>query len=300
MSELKYLQRLLFLLAMAFSLSFACVACGDDEEEELFDDPNQEQTDNGGGGSQDGGTAPTDSIMPPAEDPSLPTDSIPQTDDPSLPTDSIAGGEDEPMVPADSILVSDSHEAVDLGLPSGLKWATCNVGASSPEEYGYYFSWGETKTKSNYTNGNSTTEGLSFSRLYSRGIIGSDCNLTPAYDAATANWGSKWRMPTLDEIKELLNNCTWEWTTQSGVKGRKVTGPNGTSLFLPAAGYRYGTYLNVADSYGYYWSATPDSYSDGACYLLFSLDGCNWGKYDRYYGRSVRPVSDELLSDSEK
>ncbi len=290
MSELKYLQRLLFLLAMAFSLSFACVACGDDEEEELFDDPNQEQTDNGGGGSQDGGTAPTDSIVPPAEEPSLPTDSIPYTDDPSLPTDSIAGGEDEPMIPADSILVIGGHEAVDLGL--SVKWATCNVGASSPEEYGDYFAWGETTTKSSYTESNSTTYGLYTSELQSRGIIGSDGNLTAAYDAATANWGSKWRMPTLDEIKELKEECTWEWTTQNGVKGRKVTGPNGNSIFLPAAGGRYGSDLGNAGSYGFYWSAAPRSDSYDAYYLIFNSGYYGWLYDDRGDGLSVRPVPD--------
>lgn len=198
---------------------------------------------------------------------------------------------DEPSDNPDPIL-PDMHDAVDLGLPSGLKWATCNVGASSPEEYGDYFAWGETTTKSSYDESNSTTYGLSTSELQSRGIIGDDGNLSAAYDAATANWGGSWRMPTLDEIKELLNNCTWTWTTQNGVKGRKVTGPNGNSIFLPAAGYRLGTGLGNAGSYGYYWSATPYSNSCYEYSLSFSSDDCYWRYYYRYDGRSVRPVSD--------
>jgi len=290
MKELKYLQKLFFLLLMAFSLSFVC-ACGDDEDDEPFDEPNQGQIDNGGG-SQNGGTAPTDSIMPPVEEePVLPNDSItPPAEDPSLPNDSTSGGEDVPMVPADSILVIGGHEAVDLGL--SVKWATCNVGASSPEDYGDYFAWGETTTKSSYDRDNSTTYGVSISELQFRGIIGSDGNLTAAYDAATANWGGSWRMPTLDEIKELFNNCTRTWTTQNGVKGRKVTGPNGNSIFLPAAGGRYGSDLSNVGSNGGYWSATPYGYSGSAYLLNFDSDHYDWFDGSRYSGRSVRPVSD--------
>ena len=193
------------------------------------------------------------------------------------------------------------YEWVDLGLPSGLRWATFNVGASSPEEYGDYFAWGETTTKSSYDEDNSITYGLSTSTLQSRGIIGSDGNLTAAYDAATANWGGSWRMPTLDEIKELCNKCTWTWTTQNGVNGQLVTGPNGNSIFLPAAGDRYGTVFLGCGSRGGYWSATlGEDYSYGA-YSLYFRDGYhNWHYNYRYYGHSVRPVTDELLSDSEK
>ena len=145
---------------------------------------------------------------------------------------------------------------VDLGLPSGLLWATCNVGATLPEEYGDYFAWGETTTKTEYTEDNSLTYGLSKSELQSQGYIDSEGNLTPQYDAATANWGSSWRMPTKNELNELINNCTWTWTTQNGVKGYNVAGPNGASIFLPAAGYRNGSSLNLAGHYGHYWSST--------------------------------------------
>ena len=200
---------------------------------------------------------------------------------------------DEPSDNPDPILpepvLPDMHEAVDLGL--SVKWATCNVGASSPEEYGDYFAWGETTTKSSYTDSNSATDGVSDSELQFRGIT-SYGNLTAAYDAATANWGSKWRMPTRDEIKELNEECTWVWTTQSGVEGCKVTGPNGNSIFLPAAGNRDGTDLYLAGSYGDYWSAAPFSDSYSACTLGFSSGGYDWGYNFRSYGRSVRPVSD--------
>ena len=187
--------------------------------------------------------------------------------------------------------IINGHEWVDLGLPSGLMWATCNVGASSPEEYGDYFEWGETTTKSSY-GFNSTTYGLSTSTLQSRGIIDSDGNLTAAYDAATANWGGSWRMPTFDEMRELLDNCTWTWNTQNGVEGREVIGPNGNSIFLPAAGYRYATDLDYAGSGGYYWSATPGGDSGYAFDLHFFSSRYYW--YDNYrsVGQAVRPVSE--------
>ena len=189
-------------------------------------------------------------------------------------------------------VIVNGHEGVDLGL--SVKWATCNVGASSPEEYGDYFAWGETTTKSSYDKDNSTTYDLSTSELESRGIIGSDGNLTAAYDAATANWGGSWRIPTLNEIKELKEECTWEWTTQNGVKGRKVTGPNGNSIFLRAAGGRYGTRPNGGGFYGYYWSATPYTYSNGnyAYSLNFDSDDCGWTFNNRSRGLPVRPVTD--------
>lgn len=183
-----------------------------------------------------------------------------------------------------------AYEAVDLGL--SVRWASCNVGAESPEGYGYYFAWGETKGKSDYSSSTSVTYGLSFSELESRGIIGSDGNLTAAYDAATANWGGSWRMPTLDEMKELLDNCTWEWTTQNGVYGRKVTGSNGNSIFLPAAGYHDNTSLIYEGSYGYCWSATPYWYGYNAWALIFSSSAYVCSCTAPYAGLAVRPVSE--------
>ena len=187
---------------------------------------------------------------------------------------------------------ANNHEYVDLGLPSGLLWATCNVGASSPEAYGNYYAWGETSTKSDYSTSNCPTYVLSISQLQSQGYIDSNGNLNPQYDAATANWGGDWRMPTYDELVELKNNCTWTWTTQNGVNGYKVTSKtNGNSIFLPVTGCRNGSSLNGAESRGYYWSSTPyESGSNDAISLYF--DSSNRYMYcrHRYYGQSVRPV----------
>ena len=195
--------------------------------------------------------------------------------------------EEEPEQPGDS----NSHEYVDLGLPSGLKWATCNVGASSPEEYGDYFAWGETTTKAEYTEDNCPIYGLSISELQSQGYIDGEGNLTAQYDAATANWGGEWRMPTYDELNELNTQCTWEWTTQNGVNGYKVTGPNGNSIFIPAAGDRRGSSLYYAGIYGYYWISTPYDYSDDGAYSLgFNSSSRGMSIYGRGRGRSVRPV----------
>lgn len=175
------------------------------------------------------------------------------------------------------------HEYVDLGLPSGLKWATCNVGANKPEDYGNYYAWGETKTKYDYSSSNSVTYGKNYS----------DIKGNSQYDAARANWGGTWRLPTGAELEELKNKCTWTRTTQNGVKGYKVTGPNGKHIFLPAAGYRRGTSLYNGGYYGYYWSSTPNDINDyDACKLYFYGGGGLLSDYYRYDGFSVRPVSE--------
>ena len=173
------------------------------------------------------------------------------------------------------------HEWVDLGL--SVRWATCNVGASSPFDYGNYYAWGEITIKSSYTKDNSRTYGVSMG----------DISGNTRYDAATANWGSGWRMPTKEELEELVDKCDWEWTRQGGCNGYRVTGPNGNSIFLPAAGWRYGSSLNLAGYRGYYWSSTPYwSSAHGAYYLDFS-SGDHYVDW-RYCsgGRSIRPVSD--------
>ena len=184
---------------------------------------------------------------------------------------------------------SNGYGYVDLGL--SVKWATCNVGATSPEEYGDYFAWGETTTKTEYTDDNCPTYGLSKSELQSQGYIDGEGNLTSQYDAATANWGGTWRMPTYAELNELNTQCTWEWINTNDFTGYKVTGPNGNSIFLPAAGYRYGSSLDCAGSYGYYRSSTPNDY------LAISADYLNFGSSyhimefsSRSLGLSVRPI----------
>ena len=181
----------------------------------------------------------------------------------------------------------EGHVYVDLGL--SVKWATCNIGASSPEEYGDYFAWGETTTKETYDYDNCPTYGLSTSELQSQGYIDNEGNLTAQYDAATANWGGDWRMPTDAEQEELINNCTWTWTTQNGVNGYNVEGPSGASIFLPAAGDRNGSSLYFAGSYGSYWSSTPTRHG-GAYYLGFVSDNHSVNKGLCRIGQSVRSV----------
>ncbi len=186
----------------------------------------------------------------------------------------------------------EGHEYVDLGL--SVKWATCNVGANKPEDYGNYYAWGETSTKKPYDEDNCPTYGLSTSQLQSQGYIDSEGNLTSQYDAATANWGGSWRMPTDEEMQELTSyKCTWTWTTQNGVNGYKVVGPNGNSIFLPAAGSRFGSAIGYTGSHCYYWSSTPvvdGNYDQGAYRLNFGSDRQYMDNNYRYEGLSVRPV----------
>ena len=180
----------------------------------------------------------------------------------------------------------DNHpHLIDLGLPSGTKWACCNIGAKKPSDYGDYYAWGETEVKQSYwqntyiyfQNGNYID-------------IGNDISSTQ-YDVATMKWGCSWVMPSLDQIKELLDNCPSEWTTLNGVNGRRFTGNNGGFIFLPAAGNRYYDSLSYDGSYGYYWCSTQTpSSSYGAYYLgLASSNALLYGSY-RYHGFTVRPV----------
>ncbi|MBQ3595781.1 MAG: DUF1566 domain-containing protein [Bacteroidales bacterium] len=177
------------------------------------------------------------------------------------------------------------HYYVDLGLPSGVKWATCNVGASSPEDYGDYFAWGETSPKAEYSWENSVTNGEQMS----------DISGDAQYDAATANWGGSWRMPTKEQMEELVEHCEWEWTQVNGVNGAKVIGPNGSCIFLPAAGFRDGSSL-FHDGYdGFYWSSTPyDYYYDlNYAYNLYFITGDEDVNLSyRYYGLTVRPITE--------
>ena len=173
------------------------------------------------------------------------------------------------------------HKWVDLGL--SVLWATCNVGASSPSDYGNYYAWGETGTKSSYTNENSKT--------YEKSM--DDISGNPQYDAATANWGSGWRMPTKEELEELVDNCSWRRIRKVGYRGYKVTGPNGNSIILPAAGWRYGTSLGNTEGLGYYWSSTPYGGITQYAYNLIFFSGSHIvDESSRYYGYGVRPVSD--------
>lgn len=186
---------------------------------------------------------------------------------------------DESLVETNII---NGHEWVDLEL--SVKWGTCNVGAISPEEYGSYFAWGEIEPKSIYTRENSKTYGK---EIY---FIEGD----PTRDAATATWGEGWRMPTKDEMQELINCCKWEWIAQPGKKGYKITSKkNGNSIFLPAAGYYSKKFLKDTDTFCYYWTSTP-VYNSLRQYNAYYFFNC-WGyptinDSDRYYGLCIRPV----------
>ena len=175
----------------------------------------------------------------------------------------------------------EGHEWVDLGL--SVKWATCNVGANTPEEYGNYYAWGETSTKSRYDDDNSKT--------YERSM--SDIRGNSSYDAARANWGGSWRLPTKAECDELLNNCNCQWTTQNGVEGMRFTSKrNGKSIFLPAAGWRYASFTYFPGKFGNYWSSSPYEGNTQYAYSLY-FDSersaiTDWGSRDS--GRPVRPV----------
>lgn len=188
--------------------------------------------------------------------------------------------------------------AVNLGLPSGTLWADRNVGADSPEDYGDYFAWGETSTKNTYDwdtykwcRGSSDTM-TKYCTKRSYGTVDNKTVLDLEDDAAYVNMGADWRMPTYDELKELCSQCTWTWTIQNGTNGYKVTGPNGNSIFLPAAGNRNGSGLGYAGFAGYYWSASLyGSLPDYAWYLGFGPGGHDAYGYDRDGGYTVRAVA---------
>ena len=187
------------------------------------------------------------------------------------------------------------YEYVDLGL--SVKWATCNVGATKPEEYGDYFAWGETEPKSTYDwstykwcNGSSDTQ-TKYCTKSSYGTVDNKTQLELSDDAARANWGGSWRMPTRAEQDELRENCTWTWTTQNGVNGYKVTGTNGNSIFLPAAGDRYDRSRGDAGYIGYYWSSSLYTGSPNNAWSVdLYRDYVDRYGYSRSYGFSVRPV----------
>ena len=173
--------------------------------------------------------------------------------------------------------IFNGHEAIDLGL--SVYWAACNIGATSYEEYGDYISWGETNSKNTYTE--SSYESTD-------------------YDAAHIRWGGSWRLPTKKEFEELVHKCNWSWTSSNGIKGYKVQGTNGNSIFLPAAGQIREDSHHWIEERGYYWTSTKGSTSQYAYYLVFApfvADGVLGTESDngydfRYWGYSIRPVID--------
>ncbi|MBR5062253.1 MAG: hypothetical protein IKX24_08965 [Prevotella sp.] len=180
--------------------------------------------------------------------------------------------------------------AIDLGLPSGTKWASCNVGANKPEEYGGYYAWGETEEKDYYNWSSYIHCGGTEKTCYD---LGSDISGTK-YDVAHVKWGGNWRMPTYVEMGELMDNCTDVNTTLNGVNCRKFTSKiNGNSIFLPIAGFHVDGGLNAV-GYSYYWLSTQSPRLMQSAYRL-RMHGIGSGFADRddqfrYYGFSVRPV----------
>ena len=203
-----------------------------------------------------------------------------------------------------SIGIENGYVWIDLGLPSGIKWATCNVGADNPEDCGNYYAWGEVLPKEDYSwatykyaNGTSNgdpklTKYCNNTSYGDNGFTDNKTTLESEDDAAHVNWGGSWRMPTNAEWQELWDNCNWTWTTQNGVNGYQVASKtNSNSIFLPAAGSRYDTDLSFVGYYGYCWSSSLlEDDPDGAWYLyFFSGSVCRY-VYNRCSGQSVRPV----------
>lgn len=176
---------------------------------------------------------------------------------------------------------TNGYEFVDLGL--SVKWATCNIGATRPEEFGDFYAWGEVNKKWEYTKENSETWDIELGNISGE----------KTYDVARLNLGGGWRIPTEYEARELIDKCTWISTTMNGIKGCKVIGPNGNSVFLPAAGYYYGDSHDSVTYNGRYWTSSPyNNRPNCAYYMYFSNDrhSVNW--YRRFQGHPIRPVLD--------
>ena len=185
---------------------------------------------------------------------------------------------------------------IDLGL--SVRWADINVGATKPEEFGWYVAWGETRPKDNYNwstykycNGKQTNL-TKYCTNPDYGTVDGRTKLEPSDDVATIQWGQPWRIPTLSEMDELVTQCTWTWTTLNDVSGYRVTGPNGNSIFLPTAGYRYDKRTGGVGTFAGYWTSEceeQDPYD--AARLYFDVGGYEVIGYNRWSGRNVRPVS---------
>lgn len=199
-------------------------------------------------------------------------------------------------------VIIEDHEYVDLGLPSGILWATCNVGADSPEVVGDYFAWGETETKDIYdwkqykysvfvdTDYKLTKYCTNPTHGYN-GYVDNLTVLESVDDAVSACWGAGWRMPTADEFDELDKNTTFVWTTMNGVEGRLLTGPNGNSIFMPATGFYLDGEL-ICTGLGIYWSSSLQTVSQVSAWSLhFDYENCHvCATYERSRGQVVRAV----------
>ena len=219
--------------------------------------------------------------------------------------DSITFEEDTPVN-------KEEHECVDLALPSGTLWATCNVGADSPEKFGFFFAWGETEPKKTYfwntyqychNSYNTLTKYCTIVNYGYKGFADNVIELDSMDDAATVIWGTSWQIPSREQYQELINSdyTITEWTTKNGINGCEITSRyNGNSIFIPAADYRQGTSISSANKRGYYWSRTLNKdLPDSAFYLYFmsdyysdevNLGSIGTGKQERYGGCPARPV----------
>ena len=303
MKNFKFLAAVCCMAAVFTAMSITFVSC----KKEKTDDPNdptvytltvlssnEEMGTVTGGGSYEEGTEVTLTATPTSDGYAFVKWSDENTDNPRA----LTVAEDLELT-----AIFD-YAVVDLGLPSGLKWAACNVGATKPEEYGNYYAWGETEPKTTtyswatykWCNGSESTL-TKYNTKSSYGTVDNKTVLDPEDDAAAVNWGGTWRMPTYAEWTELRENCEWTWTDDyngTGVKGQIVTSKtNGNSIFLPATGYRSFEDFG-AGIYGIYWSSSLGTDGPYNAWLVdFNSD--NVSRYDngRFYGQSVRPVLGE-------
>lgn len=204
--------------------------------------------------------------------------------------------------------VANGHEWVDLGLPSGTKWATCNVGAMTPYYCGFYFLYGETNPIRDDAENESRCCHKNYSDIKKMGIVDHNGNLEMCYDAASANWGTKWRMPTKQECEELVDKCKWIWSVQGGSNGYKIIGPNGNTIFLIASGY-FNLFIigTIREESSYYMSSTSKDTEYGLKMYTMSGKHDNWtaggddiyvtydGLFDVRDGFLVRPVMNKII-----
>ena len=189
---------------------------------------------------------------------------------------------------------------IDLGLPSGTRWACCNVGADKPEAYGGYYAWGETEEKRVYndvTYQHCTGEDTDGDGMYDDGCVWQSLDYQIAgtqYDVAHVQWGGSWVMPSHDQQVELLDNCTYEWAKKNGVEGIQFTGPNGGTIFLPASGFRMDDHIRSVNWSGRYWSSTRHTPYGSRAYIILiytNSPSASRTEWERIVGLTVRPVS---------
>ena len=219
---------------------------------------------------------PGDEPEEPGDEPEIPEEPGDEPEEPEM-----------PIVPEEPEQDINGYPYVDLGLPSGVKWATRNVGAFEPQEVGTYFAWGEIKSKEMFSQEECSTY------YKEMGDISGDAN----YDVAAYAWGSTWRMPTEAEVIELRDNCTFEWVMLNVyMQGCIVTGPNGNQIYLPSGGFKTNQSVDFADAEAAYWTSTPDTSNGDLGYATFfyayNNNFCNRGWMSRYVGLLVRPVSE--------